>query len=212
MGFRNLSKIERLLAAATAHHRLLWLHPFLDGNGRVARIMSDAMLRTALDSHGLWSVTRGLARRETRYKELLAACDMPRRNDLDGAGSLSEEALVAFTIFFLETALDQVDYMRSMVQPKRIETRVKLLVQEEIAAAGLSPFAEQIALHPLLYGDSPVERLFAIAGDNREEAERAVNHLAGTTGLIKLRDGWASLALPIRQLPRLMPGLFPEDE
>jgi len=55
-------RIEAILAAACAHHRLLWVHPFLDGNGRVARLMSYAMLRKALDTRGLWSVARGLAR------------------------------------------------------------------------------------------------------------------------------------------------------
>ena len=60
--------MERILAAATAHHRLLWIHPFLDGNGRVARLMSHAMLSEALGAGGLWSVCRGLARREAEYK------------------------------------------------------------------------------------------------------------------------------------------------
>jgi hypothetical protein len=44
---------EPILAAACAHHRLLWVHPFLDGNGRVARLMSYAMLRKSLDTRGL---------------------------------------------------------------------------------------------------------------------------------------------------------------
>ncbi|WP_217639947.1 Fic family protein [Palleronia marisminoris] len=54
--------MEPILAAACAHHRLLWVHPFLNGNGRVARLMSYAMLRRAPDTLGLWSVARGLAR------------------------------------------------------------------------------------------------------------------------------------------------------
>jgi Fic family protein len=36
-------RIAPILAAACAHHRLLWVHPFLDGNGRVARLMSSAL-------------------------------------------------------------------------------------------------------------------------------------------------------------------------
>lgn len=34
-----------LPALGAAHHRLLWIHPFGDGNGRVARLMTDAYLR-----------------------------------------------------------------------------------------------------------------------------------------------------------------------
>src|SRR5579872_1279938 len=38
--YSRLGKSETILAAPAAHHRLAWIHPFLDGNGRVARLMS----------------------------------------------------------------------------------------------------------------------------------------------------------------------------
>jgi Fic family protein len=40
--YSRLGKTETILATAAAHHRLVWIHPFLDGNGRVARLMSHA--------------------------------------------------------------------------------------------------------------------------------------------------------------------------
>ena len=89
----HLNKTESILSAAAAHHRLVWIHPFLDGNGRVARLMSHAMLLETLDTGAVWSVARGLARNVDDYKRHLAACDATRRNDLDGRGNLSEEAL-----------------------------------------------------------------------------------------------------------------------
>src|SRR6202795_3578768 len=33
--YGKTGKTESIIAAAAAHHRLLWMHPFLDGNGRV---------------------------------------------------------------------------------------------------------------------------------------------------------------------------------
>ncbi len=42
--YSHLGKTETILAAAAAHHRLAWIHPFLDGNGRVARLISHATL------------------------------------------------------------------------------------------------------------------------------------------------------------------------
>lgn len=100
--YGRLGKSEGILAVAAAHQRLLWMHPFLDGNGRVARLMSHAQLLSLLDTGAIWSVARGLARNVQEYKQLLANCDLPRRNDTDGRGSLSEEALGAFTEFFLK--------------------------------------------------------------------------------------------------------------
>src|SRR5690606_4832512 len=102
----HLGKSETILSAAAAHHRLVWIHPFLDGNGRVVRLMSYATLLEALDTGGIWSIARGLARNVEKYKQCLANCELSRRNDLDGRGNLSEEALAEFTQFFLETCLD----------------------------------------------------------------------------------------------------------
>jgi Fic family protein len=95
--YARLNKTDSIVGAAAAHHRLLWIHPFVDGNGRVARLMSHAMMLDSLDTGAVWSVARGLARNIDSYKRCLAACDLPRRNDLDGRGNLSEENLAGFT-------------------------------------------------------------------------------------------------------------------
>lgn len=62
------------IAAAAAHHRLLWIHPMLDGSGRVARLVTQAMLKKAINGVELWSVSRGFARDKDRYKYLLKCC------------------------------------------------------------------------------------------------------------------------------------------
>lgn len=76
--FSTKGKLESVIGSAAAHHRLLWIHPFADGNGRVARLMSHAMFNQQLETGGLWSVACGLARRVFEYKAHLAACDQPR--------------------------------------------------------------------------------------------------------------------------------------
>ena len=105
--YANVGKTESIISTAAAHHRLLWIHPFTDGNGRVTRLMSHAMMLELLDTGAVRSVARGLARRGNDYKLLLANCDLTRRNDLDGRGTLSEEALAEFTQFFLKVCIDQ---------------------------------------------------------------------------------------------------------
>src|SRR6266513_4631236 len=124
--YRRLGKTDSILAAAPAHHRLVWIHPFVDGNGRVARLMSHAALLEALDTGAVWSVARGLARNVEAYKGHLAACDQARRNDLDGRGNLREEALAEFTRFFLSTSLDQVTFMEGLMQPDSLCARILL--------------------------------------------------------------------------------------
>jgi len=209
-GYRQRGTTDGILAVAAAHHRLLWIHPFLDGNGRVARLMTDAMLRAVLESSGAWSVTRGFARDVRQYKGLLAQCDLRRRNDLDGRGNLSEEALVAFTLYMLETALDQIDYMKRMVQPDRFAHRLQTLLKEERATAKLTAAVEPIVLHLALSGPTPRAELFALAGGDPEDLKESFTHLTGV-GLIASDGECDRLELPFKLLPILLPGLFPDD-
>lgn len=79
---------------------------------------------TGADTGAAWSVARGLARKVDAYKGHHAACDMERRNDLDGRGHLSEEALSKFKEFFVTSCTDQVTFMESLMQPGRLRTRI----------------------------------------------------------------------------------------
>lgn len=121
---------HRLIAVAASHHRLAWIHPFGDGNGRVARLQSQAaLIRAGVDGDGLWTLSRGLARARSTYFLQLQSADAPRQNDLDGRGNLSDRALAGFCRFFLETVLDQVDFMIGIISPfalvERIETYLR---------------------------------------------------------------------------------------
>lgn len=210
--YGKLGKAETIIAAAAAHHRLLWIHPFLDGNGRVARLMSHAMLLEALDTGGVWSIARGLARNVRAYKSHLAACDMPRRNDLDGRGHLSEEGLAAFTRFFLETCLDQVTFMEELVQPRRLRNRILLWCEEEVHADTLPPKAGRI-LEAILYrGELPRGEVPELLGARERHARRTVAALADH-GVIVSESTRAPLrlAFPAKLTSRWMPGLFPDQ-
>lgn len=121
--------VSKLVAAAAAHHRLMWIHPFLDGNGRVARLFTESYFqRIPLLGYGLWSVSRGFARRNVDYKAALSHADARRRNDLDGRGNLSNEGLIHFCCFFLEVCLDQVEYMGSLLRLEELNQRIRQYV------------------------------------------------------------------------------------
>jgi Fic family protein len=116
--FATIGKAGRIMAIAAAHHRLNFIHPFPDGNGRVSRLMSHAMgLSAGIGAHGLWSVSRGLARGlESRgeYKRMMDYADTPRQGDLDGRGNLSQRALNDFVLWFLRVCQDQVTFMSGL--------------------------------------------------------------------------------------------------
>lgn len=113
-----------LVAMAAAHQRLGWIHPFMDGNGRVMRLHSHALLSALGYTGGLWSPLRGFARSVDRYYSLLAAADEPRRGALDGRGNLSQAALVDWIDYVLDICLDQVGFMGNMLKLDEIERRI----------------------------------------------------------------------------------------
>lgn len=173
--------------------------------------MSHAQLLALLDTGAVWSVARGLARNVQQYKELLAHCDLTHRNDLDGRGNLSEEALGQFTEFFLTVCIDQVSFMESIVQPEKLRTRILLWAEEE-ARLGALPAKAGLLLEAILYrGELARGDADTLAGTGERQARRIVSALlqkgalASETSRAPLR-----LAFPAALASRWMPGLFPE--
>lgn len=210
--YGRLGKASTIIATAAAHHRLAWIHPFLDGNGRVARLMSHAVLLEALDTGAVWSIARGLARNVQTYKGHLANCDLPRRNDLDGRGHLSEEALVEFTRFFLSVCIDQVEFMEGLVEPARLRARLLLWAEEEIRINALPPKSGSILEAALYRGELARADVAGIVGTGDRQGRRILAALMDK-GILASESSRAPvrLALPATLASRLMPGLFPEQ-
>jgi len=210
--YSELGKSEAIIATAAAHHRLTWIHPFLDGNGRVTRLVSYAMLLDTLNTGGIWSIARGLARNVDTYKGYLARCDLPRRNDLDGRGNLSEEELTSFTEFFLTTCIDQVKFMEELVQPDRLRTRILMWAEEEIRLNNILPKSEKI-LEAILYrGELPRSEIPDIVSAGERQARRIVSGLVEQGVLVSASTrAPLRLAFPAKLASRWMPGLFPDN-
>jgi Fic family protein len=208
--YARLGKTDTILSTAAAHHRLLWIHPFLDGNGRVARLVLHATLLETLDTGAIWSVARGLARSIDIYKSHLSACDLPRRNDLDGRGNLSEESLAEFTKFFLNMCIDQVLFMEGLMQPQQLRTRILLWAEEQVRLGKL-PAKSSAVLDALLYrGELARGEVASIVGTGERQARRVVSALLENGALMtESTRAPLQLAFPAHLASRWMPGLFP---
>ena len=133
-----LGTAARIVAIATAHHRLNYIHPFPDGNGRVSRLVSHAMaLKAGIGAHGLWSISRGLARgldERGEYKRMMDLADAPRKSDLDGRGNLSLSALETFVMWFCRVELDQLQFMESLFDLSKLRERLQAYVRGTLGA------------------------------------------------------------------------------
>ena len=205
-----------LVAMACAHQRLGWLHPFVDGNGRVMRLHTHTLLSALGYTGGLWSPLRGFARSTERYYALLADADSPRRGDLDGRGNLSEQALIAWADYVLDVCQDQVSFMAGLLDFQAIKERIAacLVFEATVAKSGV----RQESLHGLHYlflsGDEMARGDFkAMLGMSDRGATDALGALV-KRGLLKSDSpqGKVRFGLPQHALRFVFPHLWPEAE
>jgi len=214
-----LHGLDPIILAGAAHHRLAWIHPFLDGNGRVTRLFTDTYLRLIpTPGYGLWNVSRGLARGRDRYMEALSRADAGRRNDLDGRGNLSNEGLVYFCDFFLRTCLDQVEYMASVLALDGLLDRITGYVKlrtEKLAPAlddrssGVKPQAASILQEVLLRGELSRGDAAAASGSARMGRDILPQLLAEGLLVSSMPKGPVRVGFPPHAAAYLFPDLYP---
>lgn len=207
-------KAKRILAMATAHHRFNWIHPFPDGNGRVSRLISHAMaLKAGVGAHGLWSVSRGLARGleageagRIEYKKYMASADAPRQGDRDGRGNLSETRLIGFAEWFLKVCLDQITYMSGLFE---LDTLSKRIERHVAITEGLSAEGNWLLQEALVRGEFERGAAARLTGLPERSARRVLKELTDV-GLLAsdTPKGPVSLRFPTDTQDTLFPRLF----
>lgn len=206
---KNLSKLQQLIAVSASHHRLLWIHPFLDGNGRVTRLFTHALLKKLGIGNSLWSVSRGLARRANDYKHLLMQADNHRKGDLDGRGSLSETALIDFCKFFLETCIDQIDFMTSLLNLNSLLERISDHVHLEIQKDKLPRGSYALLKEALIVGAFERGQAAELTGYKERQARTVLSTLLNK-GLLYSEHSRAKVRInfPVSVLDKWFPGLY----
>jgi len=197
-----------------AHHRFAWIHPFLDGNGRVARLLSTAMLaKYGFEADGLWSLSRGLAKRKDRYYAHLAIADSERQGDFDGRGALSLKGATQFANFMLDTCEDQIGFMATRLQIEHVKDRVTRFCAERKLVLGRDERAAPLLIEAMFMGKlerSAVSRLLGLG----ERAARTVLSECVEDGLLTATSHRGDLtpAFPVYAAAYLFPHLFEIDD
>jgi Fic family protein len=209
--FETMGRATQIMAIASAHHRFSYIHPFLDGNGRVSRLVSHAMAWSAnIGSRGLWSISRGLARGlESRadYKQMMDRADSPREGDLEGRGNLSRKALQEFVIWFLRVCLDQLTFMSGLFELDSLRERLKAYV---LRAPELKPEAAALLQEALIRGEFGRGEVSRITGLPERTARRVLTDVL-RVGLLgsETPKGAVSLRFPADALEDLFPRPYP---
>jgi Fic family protein len=206
----------QVIAVAASHHRLAWIHPFRDGNGRVARLHTHLALGALGLTNGLWSPLRGFARTQDDYYAHLAAADAPRAGDLDGRGNLSERGLIGWIVYVLGICIDQVRLMTGLLDMDGMKDRIAacLAYEEQVVREGVRSEALR-ALHYLWLTRSEIERseFKAMLGLGERLATAQVTALL-KRGLLATDSphGKLRFGAPQHALRFYFPKLWPEAE
>ncbi len=214
------SGTNKIIAVMAAHHRLVWIHPFLDGNGRVTRLWTDQALKAiGLDSVGVWCLSRGLARSADRYKLLLHQADQPRQGTRDGRGPLSETALIGFCDYMLDQALDQVGYIRDLLKPPSLQQRIQGYVQARndgrvpTRPEPLKPAAARVLFAAFQAGELKRSEALELTGQHSDRNARRLLSQLRDDGLLSETSNRSPLRWQIPEhaeswyFPELAPGL-----
>ena len=208
----GMSRLDGIVACFAAHHRLAWIHPFPDGNGRVARITLDSMLRECgVNRACLWSMSRGFAKTADDYKAKLAGADEPRMGGLDGRGNLSEKRLVEFIEYALKVAVDQVKYMGSLFALENLQARIQGYFNR--VRFDLKPESAHLFLHAFRMGEFERGEAGRITGLSERVARDVLRQLLDEGFLLtdspkgKVRAGF-----PVHALGSLLPNLYPAGD
>jgi Fic family protein len=207
---KPLGSAAKVTAIAIGHHRLNYIHPFPDGNGRVSRLVAHAMaLRAGIGAHGLWSISRGLARGlrdRGEYKSMMDLADTPRQSHLDGRGNLSLKALETYVTWFLEVALDQLTFMSKLFDLGTLSSRLERHIRSDL---NLSDSAVMLAKSLLQRGEMPRGEASLAIGIPERTAREALRRLieAGLVGSATPK-GPVSLRFTTASADALFPRLF----
>jgi hypothetical protein len=207
------SATNQVIAIAAAHHRFNFIHPFIDGNGRVSRLMSHSMASKAgVGGNGLWSISRGLARglkEKTEYKRMMDYADSQRMGDKDGRGNLSQKALQDYCEWFLAVALDQIKFAKAVFDFDTLEARYRKLV----TSISDDKWAPDVISAVLRHGSLERGDIKLITKTTDRTARKTTKELVDA-GFLKSSSPKTPvrIAFPLEYRERLFPNLFADGE
>lgn len=212
----NRLKTKRIISIAASHHRLTWVHPFLDGNGRVVRLFSDAcFMYEKAHAFGLWSISRGLARSNKEYKERLANADSKRHGDYDGRGNLSNKMLIEFCEYFLKVAIDQIDFMTSVMDTNNMLKRLEGFADLMVVKGRMKREAKYILVELFVKGKISKTEAMRLTHTTDKTIKLIAESLVKMELIEMKKESIAMIyyvKYPLTFSPMIFPGLYPSDK
>jgi Fic family protein len=175
--------LDPMLRAAQAHFWFITLHPFDDGNGRLARTISDyALAQAEHQSIRFYAMAASIMEKRNEYYAIL---ESTQKGDLDITAWM--QWFVVTLKHTLETALTRIDFVLNKARFWQIHSQDGLNVQQSkvlnrLLDAGPGGFE----------GGLNAKKYMGIAGVAKPTATRHLADLLQKNCLIKLEGGGRS--------------------
>lgn len=205
----KVPELRRRIVAALAHHyRLL---PTPAGNGVVARMIAQQHLAQLRLHPQLWSLSRGLARRQEEYHAALNRTDSTQDVQLAAGAQRSDKARLGFIEFMLDVCHEEVDYMTAALNRRKLRVSVTnaFNTNSRITEAGIKAEIAPAFLALLIQGTLPRSEFKTFTGLQPEAASNQVGRLINI-GIVVSPSSDVSLlevGLPIWFTHEILPGL-----
>ncbi len=167
------SALPALARAGIAHLYFATIHPFEDGNGRIARALAEKALSQALGHPTLIALSQTIQKNKTSYYEALHQ-------------SSRDNEITAWLVYFADMVLQAQDTTQGMIdfliQKTKLHDRVKSLLNERQDKALGRIFREGVEGFK---GGLSAENYISITGAARATATRDLQNLVDKGVLIR---------------------------
>lgn len=157
--------LPALTRAGIAHLYFVTIHPFEDGNGRIARVLADKALSQVLGQPTLIALSQTIQKNKNSYYEALHQ-------------SSRDNEITAWLVYFADTVLQAQDTTQCMIdfliQKTKLYDRVKSLLNERQEKALARIFREGVEGFK---GGLSAENYISITGAARATATRDLQDL-----------------------------------
>lgn len=133
---------EQMMQIALAHHRFVWIHPFSNGNGRVSRLFTYAMLRkTVFATRGHSALNPAAVFGNDRSAYLAA---------LESADALDDDGALSWITFFARGIRDDLARLVRLQDREFVESALVAPVLAQLTRDGVLSRGDEAALRAVL--------------------------------------------------------------
>ncbi|WP_256350896.1 MULTISPECIES: Fic family protein [Pseudomonas] len=208
----EITELRRRLIAALAHHyHLVQTQPLSDGNGAVARLIVHIHFAQIGLHPQLWSLSRGIARRQEEYHAALGITGDMQERQLAGGFQRTDKASLAFIEFMLDVCHEEVDYMTAALNRRKLRESVThaFHTNPRLTEAGIRAEIAPAFLAMLIQGTLPRSEFVTFTGLQPDIANAQLNRLIDVGVVVSSSSDLLTLgvALPDWFVRELLPDL-----